>query len=197
MKPDELAAITGGWDYSTLPKNIRLGPGCWIERRDCFARFRSTRDPGLVLGANVRAYTWTVFNVEPAGLVEIGDDTTLVGATFMCADRITIGRRVIISYHVTIADSDFHPLDPDERKRDAVANAPHGDRSHRPAIRTRPVEIGDDVWIGIGAIVLKGVHIGRGARIGAGAVVVRDVAEGATVAGNPAHVVPAADDVAQ
>ena len=47
--------------------------------------------------------------------------------------------------------------------------------------------IEDDVWIGIGAIVLKGTRIGRGARVGAGAVVTRDVAAGATVAGNPAQ----------
>jgi acetyltransferase-like isoleucine patch superfamily enzyme len=56
-------------------------------------------------------------------------------------------------------------------------------------VETRPVTIADDVWIGIGAIVLKGVRIGRGARIAAGAVVTRDVPEGAMVAGNPARVV--------
>jgi acetyltransferase-like isoleucine patch superfamily enzyme len=48
------------------------------------------------------------------------------------------------------------------------------------------VVIEDDAWIGIGAIVLKGVRIGAGARVEAGAVVTRDVPSGATVAGNPA-----------
>jgi acetyltransferase-like isoleucine patch superfamily enzyme len=110
----------------------------------------------------------------------------LAGATFMCADRITLGRDVVVSYHVTIADSDFHPLDPEARKRDAIANAPFGDKAQRPPYVTRPVVIGDGVWIGIGAIILKGVTIGRGARIGAGAVVVRNVPEGGVVAGNPA-----------
>ena len=46
--------------------------------------------------------------------------------------------------NVTIADSDFHPLDPDARKRDAIANAPFGDKSQRPTYVTRPVAIGDD-----------------------------------------------------
>src|SRR6185436_13530444 len=109
----------------------------------------------------------------------------LVGSIFMCAERITVGRRVIISYNVTIADSDFHPIDPEERKRDAVANAPFGDRSQRPVYATSPVVIEDDVWVGIGAIILKGVRIGRGARIGAGAVVTSNVPTGATVVGNP------------
>ncbi|MGH8016684.1 MAG: acyltransferase [Opitutaceae bacterium] len=188
MKPDELAAITGDWDYSTLPPNVRLGTGCWLERKACFARFRSTRDPGLVLGDRVRVHTWSVFNIEPEGRLEVGDDSMLVGATFMCAEHIVVGRRVVISYHVTIADSDFHPIDPEARKRDAVANAPFGDKSKRPAYRSRAVVIGDDVEIGIGAIVLKGVTIGDGARIGAGSVVLRDVPPGAVVAGNPARV---------
>jgi acetyltransferase-like isoleucine patch superfamily enzyme len=185
VSSDAINEITGAWDYTTLPANVRLGPGCWLERKASFERFRSTRDPGLVLGAQVRAHTWTTFNIEPTGFAEVGDGSVLVGATFMCAERITIGRNVVISYHVTIADSDFHPLDPDARKRDAIANAPFGDKTQRPTFVTRPVVIGDDAWIGMGAIILKGVTIGRGARIGAGAVVVRNVPEGGIVAGNP------------
>lgn len=188
MNADELGEITGGWPYDSLPGNVVIGYGCYLERRDSFRRFRSARQPGLVLGDRVRAYTWTEFNVEPTGLLEVGDDATLVGAVFMCAEHIRIGRGVIVSYNVTIADSDFHPRDPDARKRDAVANAPEGDRSLRPPLVARPVLIEDDVWIGIGAIVLKGARIGRGARIGAGAVVTADVPPGATVTGNPARI---------
>ncbi|ETX27199.1 sugar O-acetyltransferase [Roseivivax isoporae] len=51
----------------------------------------------------------------------------------------------------------------------------------------RPVTIGRAVWIGGGALILPGVTVGDGAVIGAGAVVTRDVAEGVTVAGNPAR----------
>jgi maltose O-acetyltransferase len=51
----------------------------------------------------------------------------------------------------------------------------------------RPVEIGADVWVGGGAILLAGTRIGDGAIIGAGAVVTKDVAPGITVAGNPAR----------
>ena len=181
--------ITGEWAYVALPKNIRVGAGCFLERRDSFKRFRSTREPGLVLGDRVKVYTWTEFNVEPTGMVEVGDDSTLVGVVFMCTDRVRIGRRVIVSYNVTIADSDFHPRDPDLRKVDAMANAPAGDKSLRPAVIAKPVVIEDDVWSGIGAIILKGVHVGRGTRIGAGAVVTKDVPAGASVAGNPARLV--------
>jgi acetyltransferase-like isoleucine patch superfamily enzyme len=183
----DVAELTGDWDYRTLPPNVVVGAGCFLERKDSFKRFRSTREPGLVLGDRVKVYTWTAFSVEPTGRVVVGADATLVGAVFMCAGDITIGERVIVSYNVTIADCDFHPRDPDERIRDAIANAPEGDRSQRPPLVSRPVVIEDDVWVGIGAIVLKGVTIGRGARVGAGAVVTSDVPAGAWVAGNPAR----------
>jgi acetyltransferase-like isoleucine patch superfamily enzyme len=183
----EIGEITGDWPYDKLPANIRIGRDCFFERREAFDRFRSECDPGLVIGDRVRIYTWTTFNVESTGSLFIGDDSTLVGAIFMCADRISIGKRVVISYNVTIADSDFHPHEPEARKLDAIANSPGGDRSKRPPILSKPVTIGDDVWIGIGAIILKGVCIGDRARIGAGAVVTSDVASGATVSGNPAR----------
>jgi acetyltransferase-like isoleucine patch superfamily enzyme len=189
MNEAEVDEITGRWDPRELPPNVSLGEGVWLERKDSFGRFRSRQPQGLVLGSRVRVYTWATFNVEPEGRIEIGEDSVLVGPIFMCAEHIRVGRRVVISYHVTIADADFHPLDPEERRRDAIANAPGSDRAARPSIATAPVAIDDDVWIGIGAMVLKGVHIGRGAHIGPGAVVTRDVPPGARVEGNPASIV--------
>jgi len=181
--------ITGSWDYRTLPRNVSFGKNCWFERKASFERFRSVMKPGLIIGDRVKVYTWTTFNVEPEGVVEIGDRSILVGAVFMCADSIAIGKDVIVSYHVTIADGDFHPIDPELRKLDAIANAPQGNRKGSPAFETRPVIIGDEVQIGIGAIILKGTRIGKGARVGAGAVVTADVPPGASVAGNPARIV--------
>jgi acetyltransferase-like isoleucine patch superfamily enzyme len=177
--------ITGKWDYRTLPTNVRVGTDSWLERRDSFARFRSVKNPGLVLGRRVQVFTWTTFNVEPEGSIEVGDDSVLVGGVFMCAERISIGRRVVVSYYVTIADSDFHPIDSESRVRDAIANSPHSDRKLRPIVESAPISIGDDAWIGVGAIILKGVNIGAGARIEAGAVVTRDVPAGHTITGNP------------
>jgi acetyltransferase-like isoleucine patch superfamily enzyme len=183
----DIGEISGRWPYENLPANVRIGQNCFFERRESFSTFRSERSPGLVLGDRVRVYTWTTFNIEPGGYLEVGDDSILAGAVFMCAEQIVVGKRVMISYNVTIADSDFHPIDPELRKQDAIANAPGGDRSRRPPIVSRPVTIGDDVWIGIGAFILKGVEIGAGARIGPGAVVTSDVPAGDSVIGNPAR----------
>ena len=185
----EIGEFTGQWDYRTLPANVRVGENCLIERKESFQLYRSERETGLTLGDRVAIYTWTYFNVEPGGTIEIGNDSVLAGAIFMCADRITLGKRVVVSYRVTIADSDFHPMSVENRKFDAMANAPYGDRARRPALITHPVRIDDDVWIGIGAIILKGVHIGTGARVAAGSVVTKNVPAGARVAGNPARIV--------
>ncbi|MGH9457236.1 MAG: sugar O-acetyltransferase [Thermoanaerobaculia bacterium] len=52
-----------------------------------------------------------------------------------------------------------------------------------------PIEIGDDVWVGSGALILAGVRIGARSVIGAGSVVTRDVPEGVFAAGNPCRVI--------
>ena len=139
----------------------------------------------------MEVYTWSSFSVEENGYVDVGDDSVLVGAQIMCGDRITIGRRVLVSYAVTIADSDFHPHDPAERMLDAIANAPYSATS-RPPLTMRPIAIEDDARIGIGAIILKGVIVGAGATVLAGAVVTADVPPQSIVAGNPARIVDAA-----
>jgi acetyltransferase-like isoleucine patch superfamily enzyme len=122
--------------------------------------------------------------------MQIGDDTVLIGTQFMCAEEIVIGRRTLISYNAIISDGDFHPRDPELRRRDAVLCSPTPPDDERDPFATGRVVIGDDVRIGINAMVLKGVTIGDGAAVYAGAVVTSDVPAGVVVAGNPARVVP-------
>lgn len=186
--------MNGQWDYSQLPATIAVGEGCYLEDRKSFDRVRSTRQPGLVIGDKVFVYCRTSFSIEAGGFVQIGDGSLLGGACFECADRITVGERVVISYDVIIADADFHPRDPIARRQDAIAISPQGDISQRPDFKTCPVRIDDDVQIGIGARILKGVHIGSGAIIQAGAVVTSNVPPGVVVAGNPARITASTHD---
>ena len=88
----DLSEFTGTWDYTVLPANVRIGEGCFLQRKESFARFRSQRDPGLTLGRGVSVYTWTAFSVEPSGVIEVGDDSVLVGVQFMCAESIRLGQ---------------------------------------------------------------------------------------------------------
>ena len=179
------AALPGDWFPGRVPANVVAGEGVVIDSSFCFKHYYATAPVGLRVGRRVTIWR-TALSVEPGGVVEIGDDCYLANASLVCSCRITLGARVLVAGGVTIADSDFHPLDIEARRRDAVANAPFGDRSQRPPLVCRPVVIEDDASIGIGAIVLKGVRIGRGATVAAGAVVTRDVPPGAYAAGNPA-----------
>ena len=127
-------------------------------------------------------------------LAEVGDGAE-IRPPFHCdyGGNINVGRGVFLNFNCIILDvvsvrigagtqigpavqiyTADHPRDPAERR----AGKEFG----------RPVTIGENVWIGGGAIILPGVTIGDDAIIGAGSVVTRDVPSGATARGNPARV---------
>src|SRR5215471_18950504 len=87
---------------------------------------------------------------------------------------VVIGKHV--SWNVGIADSDFHPLEPAQRLIDAQALAPYfKNRPDRPTLKTAPVKICDNVWIGMNAVIMKGVTIGENSVVAAGSVVTKSV----------------------
>jgi acetyltransferase-like isoleucine patch superfamily enzyme len=108
--------------------------------------------------------------------IRVGCDCGFSGTTLVAAESIVIGDRVLVGANSTIADTDIHPLDPAERRRDIGAG------------RHAPIRIEDDVFIGMNSLILKGVTIGRGSVVGAGSVVAADVPPGVVAAGNPARV---------
>ncbi|MFH5803585.1 sugar O-acetyltransferase [Alienimonas sp. DA493] len=95
------------------------------------------------------------------------------GCVILDVAPVRIGDRVLLGPNVQIYTA-THPLDAAERATGWESGA--------------PVTIGDDVWIGGGAIVLPGVTIGDGAVIGAGSVVTKDLPAGVIAAGNPCRV---------
>ena len=123
------------------------------------------------------------------GAISIGD-YCYVGenSRIWSGKSIVIGDRVLISHNVNIFDNDTHPLDPRQRHeqfKDIIITG----HPKTVNLNDREVVIEDDVLIGAGAIILKGVRIGKGAVVGAGSVVIRDVPPLKVVAGNPAAVV--------
>jgi acetyltransferase-like isoleucine patch superfamily enzyme len=155
-----------------------------------FRQFRSRQPDALTLGDHVSCYSGCSFALGERATCLIGDFTLLNGAILMADERIEIGSYCLISWNVGIADSDFHPLDPAQRLLDAQALAPYfAGRPPRPPLRTAPVIIGDNVWVGMNAVILKGVTIGDNAVVAAGAVVSKSVPANTVVAGNPAVVI--------
>jgi acetyltransferase-like isoleucine patch superfamily enzyme len=177
--------IPGDWFGGSIPANIEAGEGVMVESSFSFKHFFSTLPIALRVGKGVTLWR-TALSTEENGLIEIGDACYIANASLVCSERISIGNHVFIAGGVTIADSDFHPLDPAMRLADTIALSPVGNPKSRPVMKSRPVVIEDDVWIGVNATILKGVHIGKGAVIQPGAVVTEHVPEGVSVAGNPA-----------
>ena len=119
--------------------------------------------------------------------LSVGDRTFIGSSTIVIASRVDVGDDVLIAWGCTIVDHDSHAIRFSQRKRDATEwYAGRKDWSH---VEIKPVTIGDKVWIGLNAIILKGVVIGEGSIVAAGSVVTRDVPSWVVVAGNPAQVV--------
>ncbi|MGE3325818.1 MAG: DapH/DapD/GlmU-related protein, partial [Acidimicrobiia bacterium] len=109
------------------------------------------------------------------GRLEVGERTLLnYGTSITAASTVTIGARCLIGTLVTIMDNDFHRLEPDRRLE-------------RPD--SRPISIGENVWLGTRVIVLGGVTIGAGSAIGAGSIVTKDIPPMSLAVGTPARVI--------
>lgn len=178
------------WTNGSLPSNVTVGADTVITGQDAFKRFRTQRQPGLVIGRSC-TMDLTHFSFQPAGEVTIGDDCVFASVVLMCEEQITIGDRVAIGWNSYVMDADFHPMEPAQRLADVFACSPLGAAAglERPHVPTRPVVIEDDVWIGPGCMVFKGVRIGAGSFIEPGSVLTSDVPPRSRVRGNPASVI--------
>ena len=157
------------WDLRGFPVVVRESGASLIIGR----RWKTINR----LTANTMGVTQPVYiNLNRNAVIEIGDDVGMSGCSITAMERITIGHRVLIGTGVLVTDNDAHPIHP-EKRTDAKF------------IRKLPVTIGNDVFIGARAMILKGVTIGDGAVVGAGSIVTRSVSPYAIVAGNPARVI--------
>jgi len=111
------------------------------------------------------------------GVVSIGAKSVLgQECTISAYQHISIGRECVIADRVMMIDFDHGVVDVERPVR-------------LQGIYKRDVRVGNNVWIGYGACILRGVHVGDNAVIGTNAVVTRDVPANAVVAGVPAKVI--------
>lgn len=162
---------------------VQFGNGC-----RCFGRlrFRRAEFSSISIGDNCTFRSSVGSNLvgidRPCmistlnrnAVIKIGSGCGLSGTVIGAAQRIEIGNNVLFGANSTITDTDWHGIAPDERRGPGAS---------------APVVIEDNVWIGLNAIVLKGVTIGRNSIIGAGSIVVKSIPANVIASGQPAKVI--------
>lgn len=177
----EREKMLAGELYDALDKELVALRG---RARELCANLYATREPDAV---QRRQFLRELFGA--------GGDSVWMEPPFYCdyGVNIELGDRVFFNFNCVVLDAcrvrigsfsmfgpavqiytPLHPIDPVLRRQQEFG---------------RPVRIGEDVWVGGGAIILPGVTIGSGAVIGAGSVVTRDVSEYAFAAGNPCRII--------
>ena len=121
----------------------------------------------------------TIIIARYGGKVKIDEGFGISGTTIYSTSSITIGKNATIGANCKIIDNDFHPLDPEQRRLNL--NEEHTKRS--------PISIGDNCFIGMNSIILKGTTLGDNVVVGAGSVVHGAYPSNCIIAGNPAKII--------
>lgn len=143
---------------------------CWDGKQN--------QPASLTIGENARlnvkafiAYSGSYISIADNAELRLGKGFINNNTKISCFEKIIIGDDVKISEDVMIRDSDNHMI------------------VRQNYVKTAPIRIGNHVWIGARATILKGVTIGDGAVIAAGAVVIKDVPPNSLVGGIPAKII--------
>jgi acetyltransferase-like isoleucine patch superfamily enzyme len=156
----------------------------------CSARIRNAfgKEENIYIGSYSIIHG-ELFLFAHGGKISIGEWSYIgEGTRIWSANQISIGNRVLISHNVNIFDNLTHPLSAKKRHEQFRAIVLSG-HPQEISLNEQSVCLHDDVWVGAGAHILKGVEIGTGAIIGAGSVVTKDVPAWTIVAGNPARII--------
>lgn len=138
----------------------------WGERITINSAFLSN-----LVGMHQRA----ILIARDGGIIRIGNGVEMSGMTIYALRQIEIGEDTMIGANTIIIDSDFHPLDPALRHS-----------TDRTLIKSRPVWIGRDCFIGMNVMICKGTQLGDRCVVGAGSVVRGTFPPDSLIVGNPA-----------
>ena len=153
-------------------KKGRLTLNAKWDSRDPFPSLLVMADEShLCVEGSFDIYSGAKIYINKGASLKLGGGYINHNLNLSCFESITIGLGVAISENVTLRDSDDH----------TIVSSQHPE--------TRPILIGDHVWIGMNVTILKGVTVGSGSIIAAGSVVTKDVPENTLVGGVPARVI--------
>lgn len=136
------------------------------------ARLAMGANSKLKINGNARVSGGVIMEIFDNACLELGNNVCInSNTTILATTNVKVGNDTIISWDVEIIDTDFHKI------------------SREGATVAAPINIGNHVFVGNRAIIMKGVTIGDGAVIAAGAIVTKDVPPNSLVGGIPARVI--------
>ncbi len=156
--------------------DFQVGNNVYIAPRVII--FQAAEGGAITFGDKVSIHRDVVFETGQSAYIKIGAKSSIHPGSQLkaYAQPIIIGEGVMIA-----ANSALYSYD-----HGMIAGVP---MREQPIASKAPIRIGDEAWIGTGAIILSGVTIGKGAVVGAGSVVIKDIPDNAIAVGNPARVV--------
>lgn len=174
---------------------LKAGSGSIVDQIYIDVRVKPDNRSYVIAGRDCIISGSYVFE-RGVGTITIGDNSSIgSGSLLICSQEegISIGSNVMLSWGVTLTDTNAHSLDPEIRKMDAYAwklgieTGQIGAYKDWGNVISKSVVIRDKAWVGFGASIMKGVTIGMGAIVAAQSVITKDVAPYTIVGGNPAR----------
>ena len=120
----------------------------------------------------------SIIVARDGGMIKIGDNVGISGATIYSLESIEIGENTLIGAGCKILDNDLHPLELEARLND-----------NRTKIKKRKIVISKNCFLGSNSTILKGTELGENCIVGAGSVVSGQFPDNCIIAGNPAKII--------
>jgi acetyltransferase-like isoleucine patch superfamily enzyme len=141
----------------------------------------------IQIGENVNLFAQLVCE---SAILEMGNNIFInSGTQLRCMKKITLGSNILVSYDCIIFDTNTHSLDPSDRRKelqDGYPNQAIQSADVKQKVKTAPIHIGNDIWIGTRALIFKGTKLGDEVIVGACTVLSGiEVPHGKIVTGNP------------
>lgn len=159
-------------------QNIKYGKQCIFRGNAIILKYPNT---SVVIGDNCVFNSSSRFNfrginhrcilqTSKGGAIKIGSDCGFSGVSIVSSVSVHIGNNVICGTNVMIGDRNDH-------------------EDLYPQFKPSPIEIGDNVWVGMNVVIMKGVKIGENTIIGANSIVTKNIPANVIAAGNPCRVI--------